>query len=215
MKIAILSFLLALLGAASGTANAQAGDQPRSIDAQRMEVNLERERLEADFLNEEAICYRKFAVNSCLKNVNTKRREAMAELRRQEILLNDEDRKIKGAEQLRKTQEKSSPAKLQEAADGRKKTVEGYKARLQKEEDKQKVEIPIQSNEKTARDANAEKLLRHQKKIEARGEKQASAAEEAKIFNERQKIAQERRLKNEADQLKRGKSAAKPLPLPE
>lgn len=215
MKIAILSFLLALLGAASGTANAQAGDQPRSIDAQRMEVNLERERLEADFLNEEAICYRKFAVNSCLKNVNTKRREAMAELRRQEILLNDEDRKIKGAEQLRKTQEKSSPAKLQEAADGRKKTVEGYKARLQKEEDKQKVEIPIQANEKTARDANAEKLLRHQKKIEARGEKQASAAEEAKIFNERQKIAQERRLKNEADQLKRGKSAAKPLPLPE
>ena len=41
----------------------------------------------------------------------------MADLRRQEILLNDEERKIKGAEQIRITEEKASPEKQQEAID--------------------------------------------------------------------------------------------------
>lgn len=56
---------------------------------------------------------------------------------------------------------------------------------------------------------------RSRKKTQARADKQAEAAEKAKKFNERQKEARERRSQHEVDQLKRGKPAAKPLPLPE
>ena len=39
-----------------------------------------------------AVHYQRFAVNSCLDNVNERRREAMANLRRQEIVLNEQER---------------------------------------------------------------------------------------------------------------------------
>jgi colicin import membrane protein len=215
MKTFAITFLLTLLG---GFAVAQTGalsGQPGNIDAQRAAISAERSRLEAGFLTEDAACYKKFAVNSCLGKVNTRRREAMADLRRQEILLNDEERRIKGEEQIRKTQEKTLPEKLREEADRRAKAAEDYQGRLEREKDKKQERTTIQSNEKASREANAEKLLAHQKKNQARADKQAAAAEEAKKFNQRQKEAQERRAQHEAEQLKRGKPAAKSLPLPE
>ncbi len=209
MKTFAITLLLTLL---DGLAVAQTG---ALNGQQRAAISAERSRLEAGFLTEDAACYKKFAVNSCLGKVNTKRREAMADLRRQEILLNDEERRIKGEEQIRKTQEKSSSEKLQEAQGSRAKAAEDYSGRLKREKDKQQERTTTQSNEKAAREANAEKLLAHQKKTQARLDKQTAAAEEAKKFNQRQKEAQERRAQHEADQLKRLKPAAKPLPLPE
>jgi colicin import membrane protein len=213
MKIAIFAFLLAMLG---GSVGAQTGSQPaHNIDAQRGAINAERTRLEAGFFTQDVACYKKFAVNSCLGDVNMRRREAMAALRRQEILLNDEERKAKGTEQIRKTEEKSSPEKLQEAADSRNKAVQDYQERLAREKVKQQDRTASRSNEKAARDASAERILRNQRKIQARAEMQAAGVEEAKKFNERQKQAQAHRAQHEADQLKRDKPSAKPLPLPE
>lgn len=187
------------------------------IDAQRTAISAERSRLEAGFLTEDVACYKKFAVNSCLDKVNTRRREAMAGLRQQEILLNDEERKIKGAQQIRKTEEKSSPEKLQQEADRRTKAVEDYQGRLEGEKSKEQKRSAAAavSNEISAREANAARLLAHQKKIQARTEQQAEGVEEAKKFNARQTEAQARRAKHDADQLKRVKPSAKPLPLPE
>lgn len=212
MKIVILIFLATVL---SGLVKAQTSSRPANIDAQRAAISAERSRLEAGFLTEEVACYKKFAVNSCLDDVNMQRRKAMAAFRRQEILLNDEERKVKGAEQVRQTEEKSLPEKTQEATASRNKALQDYQGRLERDKSKQQDRTAIQANEKGARDASAEKLLRHQKKNRARTEKQAAGLEEAKKFNERQQEARERRAQHEADQLKRVKSLAKPLPLPE
>ena len=215
MKPFVITFLLTLLGglavAQTGALNGQSGN----IDAQREAISVERSRLETGFLTEDAACYKKFAVNSCLGKVNTRRREAMADLRRQEILLNDEERRIKGEAQIRKTDEKSLPEKQQEAADRRVKAAEDYQGRLEREKDKRQERATMQSNEKAVHEANVEKLLGQQKKNQARADKQAAAAEEAQKFNQRQKQAQERRAEHEADQLKRVNPPAKPLPLPE
>src|SRR5450756_1568952 len=70
------------------------------MDEERAKISAERARLEAVFLAEDGACYKKFFVNSCLGEVNGRRREAMADLRRQEILLNDEERRSKGVEQI-------------------------------------------------------------------------------------------------------------------
>ena len=215
MKTFALTFLLTLLGELAVAQTGVVSGQSGSIDAQRAAISAQRSRLEASFLTEDAACYKKFAVNSCLGKVNTRRREAMADLRRQEIFLNDEERRIKGDEQIRKTQEKASPENQQQAADRSVKAAEDSQGRLEREKDKQQERTTLQSNEKASREANAEKLLAHQKKIQAGADKQTAAIEEAKKFNQRQKEAQERRAQHDADQLKRVKPAATPLPLPE
>lgn len=215
MKSIVIAFFLATLNGLVGAQPASLDGQQSNIDAQRGAIDAERNRLKADFLTEDAACHKKFAVNSCLGKVNTRRRQAMADLRRQEILLNDEERKIKGAEQIRKTGEKSAPEKQQEAVDLRIKANEDYQSRLEREKNKKQERATAQANEKTARDASAEKLLDNQKKARERSSKQAAAAEEAKKYTERQNDARKRRAQHEADQGKQLKPPEKSLPLPE
>ena len=215
MKSFIFTFLLLWLSSFAGAQTTDSNGQIVNIDEQRAAISTERNRLEADFLTEDAACYKKFAVNSCLEKVNIRRRATMAGLRRQEIFLNDEERKIKGAQQIRKTEEKSSPEKLQEDADRRTKAVEDYQSRLEREKDNKQERGFAASDETAARESNAARLLARQKKIQARREQQAGAVEKAKEFDARQVQAQERQARHEADQLKRVKPLAKPLPLPQ
>lgn len=214
MKRFFMTFLLAALSALAGAQTAALQARPENIDAERAKIHAERIRLEAGFLTEDAACYEKFAVNSCLGKVNSRRREAMADLRRQEILLNDEERKIRGAQELRRIEEKSSPENLQEAADRRARAAEDYQSRLEREKIKQQERASAPSAEKAAREAGAERLMNQQKKARARTDRQAAAAEEAKKFDERQKQAQERRAQHEREQLSRPQPPAKSLPLP-
>jgi colicin import membrane protein len=215
MKFLILApLLVALAGLAGAQTSASHGQPQPSLDTQRAAITAERSRLEAGFAQEDAACYQKFAVNNCLDTVNAKRRQAMAQLRQQEISLNDEERKSRGQEQLRRIKEKSSPEKLQEAQARRAKATQDYQSRLADDKNQQQGRADALANEKAGRDAHAQKLAANQKKAQARADKQAAAAQEAKAFHEREKEAQARRARHEADQLKRTKPAAKPLPLP-
>jgi colicin import membrane protein len=186
-----------------------------SIDAERTRISAERNRLEAGFLAEDAACYERFAVNSCLGKVNDRRREAMADLRRQELSLNDEERRIKGAEQIRKTEEKSSAEKQQEAADRRAKALQDSQSRLEREKKKAEDRGAAKAAEQGSSDANASRIKGSQEKSRDRLDKQAAAAEEAKKFSDRQKEAQERKAQHERDRLKQSKPPAKSLPLPD
>jgi len=215
MKKLVIAFFLASLSTFALAQVPAPAARVGGIDAERERIGAERAKLEAGFLVEDAACYKKFAVNNCLSDVNTRRREAMADLRRQEILLNDEERRIKGAEQIRKTEEKSSPEKQQEAADRRAKALEDYQSRLAREKEKQQDRAAAQAGEKASSEASAGKLGSQQGKAQARAGRQAAAAEEAQKFNERQKEAKARRAQHDSDQLKRTKPPAKSLPLPE
>ena len=214
MKSFVIAFLLFTLGGFATSQIAPVIAQTADIDAQRATIAAERNRLEAGFLNEDTACYKKFAVNNCLENVNARRRSIMADLRRQEIELNDEQRKSKAELQIRKSQDKSSPESMQQDIDRRTKAIEDFRGRQGRDQDNAQRHNAAVANEAAARDANAARLENRQKKIQARAEKQANAAEEAKNFKDRQVQAQERRARHEADQAKRVKPAAKPLPLP-
>ena len=215
MKSLVIAYFLAALTADVSAQALSPEGQQNTINAQRTAISVERARLETGFLAEDAICYKKFAVNNCLGNVNMRRSESMAELRRQEILLNDEERKIKGAEQIRRTEEKGSPEKQQEAIDRSANASEAYQLRLEREKNKKQDRATARLNEKTARDANAEKLLRNQMKSIERNRKQAVAAEEAKKYADRQNEALKRRADHEAEKAKQAKPPAKSLPVPE
>ena len=214
-RLAILSCLIGL-GGLAGAQTISQDEQSASVrESQRRAINAERSKLEADFLKQEATCYKKFAVNSCLGKLNNSRRKAIAELRRQEVQLNDEERNAKGSAQLRRIEEKSSVEKQQEAADRRAKAAEDYQTRLEQEKTKQQQRSTAQSHEEEMRKERAEKIQAHQNKEQARLQRRTKDAEEAEKFSDRQKQASERRVQHEAEQLKRGTPSAKSLPLPE
>lgn len=202
----------------SGFAISQTGSLNRpvaDIDAQRAAIAAERNSLQSEFLSEDVACYKKFAVNRCLENVDVRRMSTMANLRQQEIQLNDEQRKSKGAEQLRKTEEKLSAESAQQDEEHRKKAMEGARGPQVRELENAQRRDAALLNEADARKASAARLQNHEVKMQERAGKQANAAVEAQKYKQRQIQAQERRVQHEAEQVNRVKPAAKPLPLPQ
>ena len=101
--------LLTVLLAAGAWAQESAAPTLQQAEA------LERERIRefraaetARFAAEEAQCYQRFAVNDCLQEVRRARRDVLADLRRQEMSINDAQRKRRAAEQLLRADEKIS-----------------------------------------------------------------------------------------------------------
>ena len=205
-------FLLASLGTGAG---AQTAAGPANPDAERTRIAAERARLETGFLTEDAACYNRFFVNSCLDDVNVRRRESLATLRTQEILLNEQERKLKGVEQIRRIEEKSSAENQQREADLRAKAASDYESRLTGQKEKQQSRTNAQAAEQANSEARAGRLQANQQKKQARTARQAADAAETASYNARQKEAEERRAQNAREQLQRAKPAAKPLPLPQ
>lgn len=103
MKHLPLAFLAALLPAL-----AAAQDPVDTSAAQRGRIAAERGRVEADYQARERACWGQFAVNDCLSDARAQRRAALADLRRQEISLNDAQRKQRGAERVRAIEQRST-----------------------------------------------------------------------------------------------------------
>jgi len=215
MKHTFIAIFFATLSLFVGAQPLAGTVAPAGVDAERARISADRASLEAGFLAEDAACYKKFAVNRCLGDVNTKRREAMADLRRQEILLNDEERRVRGIAQIRKLEEKSSTEKQQAEAASRAKALDDYQSRQGREMQKSDAQATAGASEKAASQASTERLRDNQRKAQARTDKQAEAANAAKIFNARQKEAKERRSQHERDRLNKAKPPAQSLPLPE
>ena len=183
-------------------------------DAERLRISTERSKLEAAFALEDTACYKRFLVNRCLDEVKTRQRDALADLRRQEIVLNDEARKARAAEQIQKTENKSAPEKLQEEVDKRAQTVKDFDERIAREKQKTADRDALQAGEKAKAEASAGRVKGNQDKEAGRTAKQAAAAEELRRYNERQAQAKERQARNARDKASQAKVPAKPLPAP-
>lgn len=188
--------------------------QPMTPDAERLRINAQRTRLETGFSLESAACYQKFLVSHCLDDIKLRRRETLADLRRQEIALNALDRKAKAAGQIRKTEEKSSPENQQQDAEKRAAALADFQVRMNREEQKNAARTEAQANEPANSKALAERVKSQQDKAMARSRKQAAAAEELRKFNERQEKAKERQIQRDLNLLSQTKSAQR-LPVPE
>ena len=175
-------------------------------EAERARINADRTRLEAGFAAEDTACYRKFLVNKCLDEIKPRRREALADLKRQEISLDAQDRMAKAAEQIQKAEAKTSPETRQQEAARRDNALKDFEARLEREKQKTADRLATQSGDK------ANRVKGSQDKTADRAAKQAAAAQEVKKFKERQQKAKERQAQHERNQ---AAAPAKALPLPE
>ena len=220
MRKVILLFLCTACAAVGHAQTAGAGSAGSAAlqstpNAERARIGRERAQLESVFAAEDTACYRKFLVNNCLDEVKLRRRDALADLRRQEISLNAQDRKAKAAEQVRKTEDRASPQKQQQEADRRASSLKDFDSRLQREKQKNADRAAAQSNEKAKSDAAANRIKGSQDKAAERAGGQASRAEEVRKFNERQAKAKERQARHDRDQLSQTKPPAQSLPQPD
>jgi len=99
-------FLFGYLLSAMAPAQTDSLDGLQNVSAEHQRIEQRRAELTRTLDEQESACANLFAVNACLADVQSRRREAMAELRRQEAILHDSERKRRSEEALGRTQEK-------------------------------------------------------------------------------------------------------------
>lgn len=77
-------------------------------DAERARIKQERAQAEARFKEQEQACLNRFLVTPCTEEAKRVRREALANLRQQENLLDDEHRKQRAADRAQALADKAS-----------------------------------------------------------------------------------------------------------
>jgi colicin import membrane protein len=108
MKSGFIIFLLVVLP----TGLHAQDDAMRSLEQreteQREQITRMRLAYAVQFKAQEIACYQRFSVNDCLLENRRTQRDAIADLLRQEIQINDTQRKRRAAQQLLRTDEKLS-----------------------------------------------------------------------------------------------------------
>ncbi len=187
--------------------------ETQRIDAQRLAINNKRQQMESEFAAEDVVCYQRFAVNKCLRDVNARRMASTADLRRQDVLLNDQERKRRGADQIRRIEEKQAAANQQESAE-RDAKFSQYQSRTQAVEQRLQQKKPgVDASRDAARTA-VDRLSAAEAKAQLRRDKQANAPQQAAKFNGRQVDAEKRRADHAERQTAKPPSTSKSLPLP-
>ena len=183
-------------------------------DVERLRIGKERTSIEASFASEDAACYKRFLVNDCLNDVKVRRADALTDLRRQEILLNDQDRKAKGAEQVQKTESKDSPEKQQQAADKRAEARRVFDDRMAREQVKSQTRAASGASEKSKLEEAKSRAKSSQDRQASRSAKQAASAEAVNKYKQRLEKSQEREARLAREKASQTKAPANPLPVP-
>lgn len=174
------------------------------IEGERRRIQADRTREEARFAGEDAACYARFAVTDCLREVRVRRREVLDDLRRQEVAINDAERKRKAQEQIERIEERSSAQRLEEEATSRLRAREAQQER----EDRASQKAAAAQNAKSGQPPG--KSI-PQKSVE-QGRTADEIAEEQKQYKEKLREAQEHRASREKSRSEKSGTPPKPLP---
>ena len=215
MKIVTIAPLFVLLCCLNAAHAVGPDEEIDSVKARRLLIAAEQRALESGFAREEVDCYKRFAVNSCLDKIGARKRAASAKLKEEEKLLNDLERKDRGARQIGTTDAKASLSKVQANIVSETRSSAEYQHRVAQEKERDQQRHNSAQNKRIEASAFEKKRADQQKKLQVRNELNANASERAKQFEERQNASLQRRIQYEAELKKRNKSTAKSIPLPE
>lgn len=197
---------------ASDTAPTAAAQENRK--AQHARIQQERAALAASRQKDEAACYKRFAVEDCLREVRAKVREVENRLRAQELALNEAERRDKAADRMRaieekqKTQSSGIPARKNGNAKVRKPPVEPRDVKTQHGHDA--TQRAQQQRERAASHAT-EQATRASSNAQRAAQTRERHAETLKAADERRARVE----KANADAVAQGKKPAAPLPAPD
>jgi colicin import membrane protein len=235
LKIIIAIFFIAVKSyitpaiAENDEKNAQINSET-TISAELGKIKQEKSSIEAKSKEQEAACYKKFAVSNCLQEVKTEKLAALNKVKRREIELNDQLRAIKAESGKIK---KTTPSSTDPAKQSSNEAGDGSRGR-QKTANTPKAEKPIKSDDEILLKKNADeqsrvnaaqkrvaesnkKLAASQKKAQIRANKSSQADVNSAKYNKKLSEAEEH--KSEAEKAKLAKSTktkpkSAPLPIP-
>lgn len=203
MKKSTCLFFFTLVS--SGLVMAQADNLSVSAEAsERARLAQERGKIESQYTAQETDCYKKFAVSSCIKQSKSERNAALADIKRQELALNDLERQKKKAEIDLKM---SKPAASNQSAAG---VDDRY--RLVKKpsfDEKRRAE----EAKKRAQEAN-EKMRASQAEAIQRAQKAKLANEQATKYQKKLSETAEHKAAAEQKRINSTQPKAAPLPVP-
>lgn len=204
MRIALLCCLLA--GASPSWSQSAAQERER--------ISAERSAADAKLLKEKSQCYQSFSVNDCLREANAAHRTRLADLRRQSQALDNAERKRKGADEVKKIEERAVPSASAQSREKREQASADFVEKAQREQGR------AQSRTEKSVAEESRRADYHAKQEQARQStaSKASEAGDAALQAERQKRkiaqAEEHRLALEKKNMERKSSSAAPLPAP-
>ncbi len=201
---------LFLLGLVLCIARALAQDSPEELRFQQQhdQIEQERRRQEGLYAQQEAACYQRFAVNDCLREVRARRRVVMEDLRRQDILVSDEQRKLKGQEELKRLEERRSEQAIQEAEAQRAAALRDSQERQERAEQKKLDKARAEQD----RLATSPQLSRD--KSADRPTPQGQAQDRQAYEDKQRQAAESRARRDKALQDKAAQPPVQPLPVP-
>lgn len=188
--------------------------ESQQIDGQRLAIRDKRQQLEAGFAAEDAVCYRRFAVNNCLQDVDSRRMISIADLRRQDVLLNDQERKRRGADQLRQIEEKQTAIAQQQLFEQRAKVFSDYQSRAKAADLRLQPRLSDADVNAAATGATADRLKASAEKALIRQGRQAEAAQAAEKLKQRQTKAEDRAESRAQQKAAQPPSTVQSLPIP-
>ena len=205
-----------------------------SLTSDLEKIKQEKFAIEAKAKAQEAVCYKKFAVSSCLKDVKTEKLAALNEVKRRELELNNQQRSQK-AKALQEKQEKKESSK---AASQTKESPETLKSGNSDSAAQTTKTTKISRVEKMGRDpkARSEKLpaddqqrlnaankraaevkqkqAAAQKKAQTRAYKQSQSASQSASYAKKLQLADAHRNEVAQKQAAKTKPKSAPLPIP-
>lgn len=200
---------LLLFGAAAGHAQ----DEDPKVAAERARLAAARSHVESTFNAEEKACYSKFAVNDCLTAAKVRRRQALEDVRRQEIAINDAERKRKAAEKRRSHEDRSAGVQQREDA-AKDRALQGQQRQTRVDEKSANRAAQAASGPAKAEQHQRDLKRREEQKQADQRRRDEEAAANLKDREKRLAEAQANKEKQQKRMAERKKPPASSLPTP-
>jgi colicin import membrane protein len=190
---------------------------------ERARIKSEREAAEARFKEQQRACRATFAVTDCIEKAQRERNATIAELRRQERVLSDEDRRRRAAERQKDLDERTSPEARVRAEEKRKEAVKEQQDREERAAEKARKRQEDEARRagrgpRQAREASGPPGPQGRPRAEHQPQQHGPSPEEAArnraTYEERLKEAETRRARLRERVAKQKKAAASDLPVP-
>ncbi len=194
----VMAWLLACGGVQAETSGSDAID----MTAERLRIKMQRASHEADFSQTMQACYQRFAVFDCQHQAKHVRRDALDELRRQEVVLNDLERQGNAVSTLQRINQNMSPERQAEQALAREQALQDDLARQ------------LRANEKKAASGDAAVATAPRSKGSAPMPSASDRLAQEQRFEDKLKEAEQHRQDNAKSRSGKGISSAKSLPVP-
>jgi colicin import membrane protein len=197
--------------------------QAQDVPAERERIRSERAAADAHFLAAQRECRGRFSVNDCLRQVKREHAAVVGDLRRQELVLNDAERRRRAAERQQAVDERNAPEKQQQAEERRARSLQdqqnrerraGEKAGKRATDDAERAQHGPRAPKTPKGSPQPQGDARTAHPSKPNGPTPEEAAKNRREHEARLKEAQQHKAEVEARVAKRRKPAASELPVP-